>query len=855
VAKIKKGIFFTLDAILATTIVIVVLVLVYSFYIKEFPTTTINYYSQDLSKVLSTLTINEINNPYVQELIDSGIITKLNNTILEQIGEFWAENKISLAQNIARNVTDNLIPDTFGFGIWVNNDLIYEKESLSRNKTSLISYKKLISGIAHGKPTESFSSTLTFSGTSSKTILSYAYFGGFVGDGTISKYLILPDDYDNVNEAYMEFAISSDFDLEINDIPSGSYSNIEVDELRADKYNINPTYYSNFNPGINKIEIIFQGQQKFIGGGFFRVSLNSTNVNYLPFDYDINNNIVTKKDYISGVQGVVNIYSSFYVPGNLDSVEMFLNYSTNYPLFVGFGNVTVYDNNVTGDLEVTIPNSDIYDIFNGTYTSLSKKTIPLRIGHFSADRIGDFGRTTDAFIATDVSTSMDIQDIEDAPGQSRLDVTKTVEKNFVDFVFNKSLDNRLGLVSYHSSVEPGQSQDLTNDNETLKNKIDGYKTKSVNTCFSCAIGFSRDNLLDQGDSSKKWAIIIMSDGTADKCDAIPQSKCTEEVAKNESINYACDAFDNHNISIYAIGFGSGADNTTLKNISEDCTDGLFFHSNNQSQLQEAFNSIAEEILSLTFSLQKSVAVGVSSTLNPTSYIELKYTPDIPPFIFGRTPITLETEAFGNTITNGIINIPSNVNVTEALVTSYSSDKWTESTSIDGNEVFDLSDYNVSYVEIGDPFLVNIPATLFQQGDNLLDIRTASGPFPENESGGSPDDKAIYTILIPSEISHSGVSEKADGCSWFIKFEDGGDTTIKVPTTYSGSNTCDYENAVYDVNDAINNAMYSLLSQLDFDNDGLLDINIDEEGLSVDSFVIEKVPSLWGPAILEVRVWQ
>ncbi len=855
-AKVKKGVFFIIDAILASSIIIAVLLLIHSYYINEAPTTTINYFAQDLSRVLSTITVGETNNSYIRELIDSGTIDKLNNTILEQIGEFWAENKTILAQNIFRNVTNNLIPNTFGFGVWVNNDLLYEKNSLSNKKDSLISYRRIISGIAKDKPTESFSSKVIFSGSTTKTILAYAYFGGFVGDGVISQYIVLPDNYTSVNEAYMEFAVSSDFDLEINGINSGTYPNKETNELMADKYNISSIYYTNFIAGLNKIKITFLNASKFIGGGFFKVSVNSTDISYIPYTYDTTNNIVTKKFYLSGVDGVINIYSSFYVPGDLNLIEMSLNYSTNFPLFVNFGNVTVYNGSSTGIVNVVVSNSTISNVFNSDYSSLSRKTVPLRIGHFTTDKVGDFARRTDTFIATDVSTSMDIEDVPDAPGQSRLDVAKTVEKNFVDFVFNKSLQNRLGLVTYHSSVEPGQSLDLTNNNVTLKNKIDGYQTKSVNTCFSCAIKFAQDKIVAQGDPAKKWSIILMSDGTADKCDAIPQSKCTQEAAKNESIQYACDAYQNYNISIYAIGFGAGADNTTLKNISEDCSDGLFFSSNNQSGLQQAFDQIAEDLLSLTFEYQKTVAEGVVSALSEISYIELKYTPDIPPLIFGKIPITVEDPPFGNSITNGIINIPPNVDVIEGLVTSYSSDKWTESVNVNGNEVFDLSDYNKSYIEIGDPFLVNIPATLLQGGSNTIDIRTASGPFPQNESGGSPDDRAIYTILIENAVSYASVSAKAEGCTWWsIKFEDGTNITIQVPVAYNGSKICEYENAIYDRDDAIDNAMYLLLSQLDLDKDGLLDVNIDERSLFVDSFVITEVPSLWGPAILEVRVWQ
>ena len=850
--KSKKGFYFSMDAILFTSIIILTLTLTFSFYVSKAPSTSNNLYSKDLVNVLSSINIEEINNTYIESLVSSGQIKRLENSVLEQIGLFWAEGKTTLAANIIENVTDGLIPGNLNYGVYVDNEEIYSSGDINTAST-LISSKKIVSGIAKDKPTLGFSAKVIFSGQQEKTISTYSYFGGFVGDGIITQYLILPNNYDNITSAYLEFAIDSDFDININDIYSGTYSNIESNNKKADKYNITSLNYQNFQPGINKVEINFLDDSKFIGGGFLKVDVLSDDVNYLPFEYV--DNIITKKIYLNGINGVVNLYSSFYVPGQLNSIETFLNYTTNYPLFVGFGNITVFEGNLTEDVTITITNSSIGQSFNDSYNLLSETTTPLRIGHFATDRLGDFSRRTDSIIATDVSSSMDTEDVEDAPGQSRLDVAKTVEKNFVNFVFNKSLENRIGLVSYHSSVEPGQSEDLTNNNVTLLNKIDSYKTKSQNTCFSCAIDSAIDKLEDDGDPTKKWAVIIMSDGTADKCDSIPQSQCNEETAKNEAITYACQAFQEYNISLYSIGYGAGTDNTTLKNISEDCSDGLFFHSNNQSSLQAAFDSIAEEIMSLTFDYQKTVAEGVSSTLHPNSYIELKYTPTTPPFVFGDIPINIESDTFDNNITSGSIEIPPDVTITEAIVTSYSGNFWSESVTVNTNDAFDLSDYNISYPELGDPFHINIPSNLLQAGSNSLDIKTASGPSESEISGGSPDDKIIYTMLIPNTRSYSNVADQAEGCNWFIEFDDGSSTTLKVPSDYNGINSCNFKTQTYNYDDAIDISTFQLLRELDLDDDGLLDINIDEQKIGAETLVVENIPSLWGPAVIEVRVWQ
>jgi len=145
----KKGIYFTLDSIIAGTIVIVIILLTSSFYIKEQPSVHLNYLSQDLIKTLSTLNVEEIDNEYINSLIADQTITNLDNTILEQIAEFWADDELVLANRTASNVTELWVSNVTGVGIWINNETIYNN-NISLKK-SLISTKKIISGIEKGQ--------------------------------------------------------------------------------------------------------------------------------------------------------------------------------------------------------------------------------------------------------------------------------------------------------------------------------------------------------------------------------------------------------------------------------------------------------------------------------------------------------------------------------------------------------------------------------------------------------------------------------------------------------------------------------------------------------------------------------
>ena len=148
---LKKGVFFTIDSILAAGIIFIVILYASSSYVKGQPSFNLNYLSQDITKTLSTLTVKEIDNEYINERISSGDITNLDNTILEQLAEFWADDQMVFANRTASNVTELLISDTMGYGLWIDNEAIYTRDMPI--KKSLVSSKKIISGIAKSQTT------------------------------------------------------------------------------------------------------------------------------------------------------------------------------------------------------------------------------------------------------------------------------------------------------------------------------------------------------------------------------------------------------------------------------------------------------------------------------------------------------------------------------------------------------------------------------------------------------------------------------------------------------------------------------------------------------------------------------
>ncbi len=152
---LKKGFFFTIDSIIGAGIITLGILLLYTFYIVEPSYSSLDYTSHDLINSLSTLRVGEVNNTYVDELISSGEITNTGNTILEQIGEFWALDKIDKAGNLTKEFTNDFVDTNLCFGFYIEGEKIYSRNN-SQNGISMTS-KKMISGIQRNRTREGFS--------------------------------------------------------------------------------------------------------------------------------------------------------------------------------------------------------------------------------------------------------------------------------------------------------------------------------------------------------------------------------------------------------------------------------------------------------------------------------------------------------------------------------------------------------------------------------------------------------------------------------------------------------------------------------------------------------------------------
>jgi len=894
ILKNKSAYYFSLDAFIALVIILGVVL-----FVKP----TINQVSveehvhEDLLNVLSSLQMWELNDSAAQAQITDGNVTDLNNTVLEQLGEYYANNDMDSIDDLLDSIMTDL---DLNKNIRVDFESDYDYDSAVTpysEAQSISTTRQIISGVQKGNATKGYSARAYLI---SSNKVNYFYFGGYVGDGNITVKI----DGDVVG-ARIEGVFGGDFNISINDNPAGSYS-----PTANEPYPINlASYLDYFNSGTNYINFTSEDDNIYIAGGYLRIVYNTTEIS-----------TTNEKRYLPGVEGLINIYDSAYIPSDITGIEAYIHYNSPYDIFMTLGNKTIYEGNSSGvDIGVTLNDTWIKSIFDPSginpspYAEILGKTVPFRIGLSNVSYTINISIPSDVYSVTDLSGSMGscgiyspppylchygcrtgtfpsytytveyctVNDVsactDDVCGaecsltygwstnatcqETLLDLAKDANNIFIDFVLNNS-GNRIGLIGYSNEVSSIDTLALTSNNVSLKNKVNSW-TSGGGTCICCGINRAvHDMNIYSTDPDTPKSIVVMSDGAATLyCDNFNDytgsgsGSTSDPIDKQSAIDAACNAA-NYNITVYAVGFGDDADITTLQQIGTSCGGGGYFDAQNINQLAEIYQQIAQNIIEAAYVEQTIVAdENINTTLYPDSYIHVQYDKNVP---YGLL-ITTESNTFDNSIAQGDFEIPQNTTPIEARVISYSGSKWTSKVELNNSatsgwqEIFNLGDYNLNYTNLGDPYFVTIPAEDIVEGNNSIKVQNGLGPT--EISGGSQYDKVIYTVA--KEVSsYSPILSIAQGCIWNIEFDDGTTEVISVPLDYAGTDECYYNSTdiIYNPNDAINDAIAKLFADLDLNGNDKIDTKFSENDLQINSIDVAGIPFPWETEV-QIRTWR
>ena len=202
----KRGIFFSTDAMVALSIILFVIILAYPLVKKDTFGTEIHY---DVLDTLSTLKTAEVDNAYIQSLIATGQINATNKTLVEDIGELYITNP-QLAQDVAESVLDSITTNE-NIGIWYDTTRIASKnETPFEGAREVRTTRQLLSGIKAGENITGVAARALLKTTAQTT---YTYFGGYVGEGNLT---FIVQYNGTIVAAEMEITVNKDFDLYLN---------------------------------------------------------------------------------------------------------------------------------------------------------------------------------------------------------------------------------------------------------------------------------------------------------------------------------------------------------------------------------------------------------------------------------------------------------------------------------------------------------------------------------------------------------------------------------------------------------------------------------------------------------------
>ena len=154
-----KGYFYSIDALIAITIVTVGLILVLQgSNVGQVPRANVFLYSEDLTNYLSHTKIYDLNDDNYPTSIkiwkQNGSISFIDNTLLEQAGEFYTKGDLATMEHFLSNVTEVSVSLNYNFLLRINNSNVYIIAIIPESKAkTLIAEKLIISGFLDSQNT------------------------------------------------------------------------------------------------------------------------------------------------------------------------------------------------------------------------------------------------------------------------------------------------------------------------------------------------------------------------------------------------------------------------------------------------------------------------------------------------------------------------------------------------------------------------------------------------------------------------------------------------------------------------------------------------------------------------------
>ncbi len=143
---LKKGYFFTLDAFLALSVLVVGLIVILSSFYFSPSTSLTSKIGKDVLDFMAKNQIKDINNPYYGSsgyLVKNGTIKDTQKTLLQLLGQLYYYHDWNNSAYLISNITNNLILPQYSFEFFIEDYRVFpynvtESFLEQKNKTKLL---------------------------------------------------------------------------------------------------------------------------------------------------------------------------------------------------------------------------------------------------------------------------------------------------------------------------------------------------------------------------------------------------------------------------------------------------------------------------------------------------------------------------------------------------------------------------------------------------------------------------------------------------------------------------------------------------------------------------------------------
>lgn len=614
-----RGMVFSLDAAFALMLLFLVAggFFLYSFSAPAVPAVeqTLHDNAGDSVAVLSRIKVADVRRePPVRALFDSGVLGSgsLDQTVMQLLADLWASGdaqNLSRAQGLSDHFLSRFFSNRVNYAVFASNQSISLRSPSGYYDVAAVSHG-VVSGVSASRTLEQGCVSRAFiQKIRGRQEQAFAYFGGFAGQGNLTAVVKGVPFGANITEVYLEANAGSNFSLFLNGVNCGLLNKTgqwhDVDRWWFNASSGSFCIYAALNGSDNLFYLNFSGanvSQKYIGGGFVRLTFLTDELTPVSSG--------SLRHYFNGVDGVINQYSSFFVPGMVTNVSGRLGLLNNYSTFLVVGNKTVFQDNGTDAFrEVRLSDENFSAVFDN-YSEISLKTVPLRLGVQGRFASSGFGNA-DVVLITDVSGSMISRMDSGSSGVARqcndpllfdsstqrISVAKCIDKNFVQSILSGS-GNRVALVSFDDDIMNHTS--FSTDAAFLNRTIDSYRAGGA-TCIACAVNKAYDLLLQDSTESRLRQVVVMSDGVANYRGAawcglrdVERTSGLDIVAGDKGGVFHLNYLQDRNWTDYATGYTTALYSVSARNASmvfASGQSGKFFRFNGTkwTQTQDAGN--------------------------------------------------------------------------------------------------------------------------------------------------------------------------------------------------------------------------------------------------------------------------